>query len=138
MIALYKFLEEEQPYPPTSTVSLTSTESGVALGDSLKLVDMFEKRDTETVQGDGPGGGDHLDGVAASDWVVGFLHIEVNGPTVDDVSGADSVPGANGVPAVGDYSSNLFDRGATTDIQIYTAGFPSSAFSVPTSDLVKN
>ncbi|KAF9790748.1 WD40-repeat-containing domain protein [Thelephora terrestris] len=125
VIALYTFLEEEQ-------VSVTSTESRVTPGDSLKLVDILKKQDTETARGSSlvidvsnTRDDESLDTVAvpaqvgiALDWAVsvGFLRFEAGIPPMEDV----------------------FDRGVTTDIQVYTAGPTSSTLGVQTSDQVKN
>ena len=153
VIALYKFLEEEQPYPPANTVSLTSTESGVILGDGLKLVDMLEKGDTETVRGKGPvidisntRGDESLGKVAALvqaesalDWAVsvGILRVEADPPMIGNVHGADYTRETDKVLAVDECSGGLFDRGVTTDVQIYTTGFTVSALSVQTPDPAK-
>lgn len=142
-IALYKFLEEEQPYSPVNTVSLAPTESGVALGGGLKLLETLENGDAETVRGKGivtdvsdVRGGDFLGKVAvpaqadsALDWAasVGFVRVEVD-------IGADYASGTGKLLGVGDCSNNLFDRAVTTDIQIYTAEFTGPTLSVQTLD----
>lgn len=143
VIALYKFLEEEQPYPPANAVSLASTKPGVALGGGLNLVDTLERGDAETVRGKGLVtdvsdilGGDFLGKVtvpvqadSALDWAasVGFVRVEAD-------IGADYASGTGKVLGVSDCSSNPFDRAVTTDVQIYTAEFTGPTSSVQTLD----
>lgn len=146
-IALYEFLEEEQPYPPVNTIRSTITESGAAR-DSLKFQDVFEKRGAETVQENGLAI-DDLSGVLGShslservaipvqaDKIVdlaisaGFSRVETEIPAMSATPTINDTPGADNTPMVGggDDSSNCLDRGVTaeqvhdwvtTDIQVY-------------------
>ena len=121
MIALYEFLEEEQPFPHASTVGSTSTSSGTAGVGGLEFGGALETQGVGTVQGNGLRIGDAvrkqdghpLDGITQStqagnslDWAtsVEFLRVEADVPAVSDVSGS------------------FFDNRVTTDIVIHTGG----------------
>lgn len=118
LIALYEFLEEGQPYPPTNSIGSISAESSATPGDSLNFRDVLGERgplatnDVSGVQDD-----HSLDWVAVPaqvEWVVvpeqtdssydpevsvGFSGIEAH-PTKDDVTKSNELPVVDGVPAV--------------------------------------
>ena len=119
VIALYEFLEEEEPSPHASAVGLASTDFGTARGGSIDFGDTRETQYFGTAQGIGLNIGDTfvkqdshpMDGITRStqaedtlDWTtsVGVFHVEAD------------------VPAVGDVSSSPIDHRVTTDIVVHT------------------